>query len=55
MTGRTATAAGTASVVIAAYTLERSAGLTRTVASAVSQQPRPHEVIVAVDYNLDLY
>ena len=55
MTGRMATAAGTASVVIAAYTLERSAGLTRTVASAVSQQPRPHEVIVAVDNNLDLY
>ena len=38
MTGRTATA-GTASVVIAAYTFERSAALTRAVASAVSQQP----------------
>lgn len=54
MTARTATA-GTASVVIAAYTLERSAGLTRAVASAVSQQPPPREVIVAVDNNPDLY
>ena len=54
MTGRTATA-GTASVVIAAHTLERSADLARAVASAVSQQPRPREVIVAVDNNLDLY
>ena len=54
MTGRTATA-GTASVVIAAHTLERSADLIRAVASAVSQQPRPREVIVAVDNNLDLY
>ena len=44
-----------ASVVIAAHTLERSASLTRAVASAVSQQPRPREVIVAVDNNLDLY
>jgi glucosyl-dolichyl phosphate glucuronosyltransferase len=54
VTGRTA-AAGTASVVIAAHTLERSADLTRAVASAVAQQPRPREVIVAVDNNLDLY
>jgi hypothetical protein len=54
VTGRTATAA-TVSVVIAAHTLERSAGLTRAVASAVSQQPQPREVIVAVDNNPDLY
>jgi glycosyltransferase involved in cell wall biosynthesis len=44
-----------ASVVIPAHALERSAGLTQTVASAFSQQPRPREVIVAVDNNLDLY
>lgn len=54
MTIRTATAS-TASVVIATHTLERSAALVRAVASAVSQQPRPREVIVAVDNNLDLY
>ena len=47
--------AGTASVVIAAHELQRSADLTRAVASALSQQPRPHEVVVAVDNNPDLY
>jgi glycosyltransferase involved in cell wall biosynthesis len=45
----------TASVVIAAHVIERSAGLTQAVASAFSQQPGPREVIVAVDNNLDLY
>ena len=58
-TARTATAgtaaASMASVVIAAYTFERAADLTQAVASALSQQPRPREVIVAVDNNLDLY
>jgi glycosyltransferase involved in cell wall biosynthesis len=44
-----------ASVVIPAHALERSAGLAQTVASAFSQQPRPQEVIVTVDNNLDLY
>jgi len=54
VTGRTATQS-TASVVIAAHVMERSASLTQAVASALSQQPRPREVIVAVDNNLDLY
>jgi hypothetical protein len=54
MTGR-AVSESTASVVIAAHALQRSAGLARAVASALSQQPRPREVVVAVDNNLDLY
>jgi hypothetical protein len=54
MTGGAATAA-TASVVIAAHTLDRSVDLTRAVASALSQEPRPQEVIVAVDNNPELY
>ena len=52
MTGR-ATTGSTISVVIAAYALQRSADLAQAVASALSQQP--HEVVVAVDNNLELY
>lgn len=54
MTNNTATAA-TASVVIAAHTMQRSGDLARAVASALGQQPRPREVLVAVDNNPDLY
>jgi len=46
---------GSTSVVIAAHALERSAGLARAVASALSQQPQPHEAIVVVDNNPELY
>jgi hypothetical protein len=40
MTGRMATEVSTVSVVNAAHTLQRSAGLAGAVASALSQQPR---------------
>jgi glycosyltransferase involved in cell wall biosynthesis len=43
------------SVIIAAHTFQRCASLTQAVASAMEQQPRPHEVIVVVDNNADLY
>ena len=54
MTDSAATSS-TASVVIAAHTFQRCEDLTRAVASALDQQPQPHEVIVAVDNNPDLY
>jgi hypothetical protein len=46
-----------ASVVIAAHTLRRSADLASAVASALGQEPAPHEVevVVAVDNNPDLH
>jgi glycosyltransferase involved in cell wall biosynthesis len=50
-----ATTPSAVSVVIAAHTFERSQDLIRAVASALDQQPRPHEVIVAVDNNPELY
>jgi GT2 family glycosyltransferase len=43
------------SVVIATHTMQRSEDLTRVVASVLGQQPQPHEVVVAVDNNSDLY
>jgi glycosyltransferase involved in cell wall biosynthesis len=43
------------SVVIAAHSMQRSGDLARAAASALGQQPRPHEVVVAVDNNPDLY
>ena len=43
------------SVIIAAHTFQRCDSLTLAVASALDQQPRPHEVIVVVDNNADLY
>jgi glycosyltransferase involved in cell wall biosynthesis len=43
------------SVVIAAHSMQRSGDLARAVASALDQQPRPLEVVVAVDNNSDLY
>lgn len=54
MTDSAATSS-TVSVVIAAHTFERTEDLTRAVASALDQQPRPHEVVVAVDNNPELY
>jgi glycosyltransferase involved in cell wall biosynthesis len=45
----------TASVVIAAHTFQRCEDLTKAVASALGQRPQPHEVVVAVDNNPDLY
>ena len=54
MTSNTARAA-TTSVVIAAHTMQRSEDLARAVASALGQQPRPHEVLVVVDNNPDMY
>ncbi len=54
MTNNAATAP-TTSVVIAAHTMQRSGDLARAAASALGQQPRPHEVLVAVDNNPDLY
>jgi glycosyltransferase involved in cell wall biosynthesis len=47
--------ADTISVVIAAHVLERSAELGRAAGSALAQEPPPHEVVVAVDNNTDLY
>ena len=45
----------TTSVVIATHSFERSEHLARAVASALNQQPRPHEVVVSVDNNPELY
>ena len=45
--------AASTSVVIAAHTLQRSVDLAQAVSSSLSQQP--HEVVVAVDNNADLY
>ena len=44
----------TTSVIIAAHTFQRSEDLTRSVASALDQRPRP-QVVVTVDNNPDLY
>ena len=44
----------TTSVIIAAHTFQRSEDLTRSVASALEQRPRP-QVVVTVDNNPDLY
>jgi GT2 family glycosyltransferase len=49
------TTSSTATVVIAAHTFERAEDLTRSVASALAQEPRPHEVIVTVDNNPELH
>lgn len=54
MTNNAATSS-TASVVIAAHTFQRCEGLTKAVASALSQRPEPYEVVVVVDNNPDLY
>lgn len=54
MTGTDVTAS-TTSVVIAAHTFQRSNELIRAVESALDQRPRPHEVVVVVDNNPDLY
>lgn len=43
------------SVIIAAHTFQRCESLTQAVASAMEQEPRPHEVVVVVDNNADLY
>ena len=43
------------SVIIAAHTFQRCESLTQAVASAKEQEPRPHEVVVVVDNNADLY
>jgi GT2 family glycosyltransferase len=48
-------AAATTSVVIATHTLQRRKALTDAVCSVMSQQQHPHEVVVAVDNNTDLY
>jgi glycosyltransferase involved in cell wall biosynthesis len=45
----------TASVVICAYTEERWDDTLRAVASVESQEPPPHQVILVVDYNLELH
>jgi glycosyltransferase involved in cell wall biosynthesis len=50
-----AATAATASVVIAAHTLQRREALTEAVFSVLSQQQPPHEIVVAVDNNTDLY
>jgi glycosyltransferase involved in cell wall biosynthesis len=53
VTARPAVAAAT-SVVIAAHTPERAGDLSCAVSSAQSQQPPPHQVVVAVDNHADL-
>lgn len=53
MTAPPAVAAAT-SVVIAAHTPERAEDLACAVSSAQSQQPPPHQVVVAVDNHADL-
>jgi glycosyltransferase involved in cell wall biosynthesis len=50
-----AATATTASVVIATHALERRNALTEAVFSVLSQQQPPHEIVVAVDNNADLY
>jgi GTP cyclohydrolase I len=47
-------ASASTSVIIAAHTFQRCEGLTQAVASAMEQQPQPHEVVVVVDNNADL-
>jgi glycosyltransferase involved in cell wall biosynthesis len=47
--------ATTASVVIATHSLQRRDALTQAVFSALEQHQAPHEVVVAVDNNADLY
>lgn len=54
MTDSAATSS-TTSVVIAAHTFQRCEDLTRAVASAFDQQPKPYDVVVAVDNNAELY
>jgi len=54
VTALAATGAAT-SVVIAAHTLQRTEELRRAAASALAQDPRPQEVVVAVDNNPDLF
>ena len=55
MTDSSATSS-TTSVVIAAHTFERCEDLTRAVASALDQRPKPYDgQVVAVDNNADLY
>ena len=54
MTDSDATSSG-ASVIIAAHTFQRCEGLTKAVASAITQRPQPYEVVVVVDNNPDLY
>lgn len=48
-------ASSDASVIIAAHTFQRCQSLTEAVASAIAQRPQPHEVLVVVDNNPDLY
>ncbi len=43
------------SVVICAYTAERLKDIREAVASVLAQTLKPHEVIVAVDNNEDLF
>lgn len=50
-----AATAATASVVIATHALQRRKALTEAVFSVLNQQQHPHEVVVAVDNNADLY
>jgi glycosyltransferase involved in cell wall biosynthesis len=50
-----AATSSSASVVIAAHTFQRSEDLIQAAASALGQQPRPHEVVVVVDNNPELY
>ena len=50
-----ASTAATTSVVIATHTLQRREALTEAFFSAPDQQEHPHEVVVAVDNNTDLY
>jgi glycosyltransferase involved in cell wall biosynthesis len=45
----------TASVVIATHALQRRKALTEAVLSVLDHQQSPHEVVVAVDNNTDLY
>jgi glycosyltransferase involved in cell wall biosynthesis len=50
-----ATTAATASVVIATHALQRRKVLAEAVFSVLNRQQLPHEVVVAVDNNADLY
>lgn len=43
------------SVIIAAHTLQRAGDIAAATASALSQRPRPREVLVAVDNNDEVY
>lgn len=46
---------GATSVIIAAHTMQRAGDITSATASALSQQPPPREVMVAVDNNYEVY